>query len=79
MPGVPEFREWKTKLRHTVASASHRPSKALSWLVDVEDKNMDELARSGRAFEKLDYALRDALLKVMKRPELIQEAQRHTA
>ena len=68
----------ETQLRHTVASASETPTKALSWLIEVEDRDMDELKPHER-FEKLDFALGDTLMRVIKKPDWVQEVQRHTA
>ena len=61
LPDIPEFHEWKTRLQHTVASATYYPRAALAWLHEVELYEIAQLGHS-RRFERLDYILGEALI-----------------
>ena len=83
LPEVPEFHEWRNRLRHVVASATYYPTEALAWLHEVDELDIQQLGHSikghSRGFERLDYILGEALMRVIKNVELIQEIQRWTA
>ena len=83
LPQVPEFHEWRTRLQHVVASATYYPTEALAWLHEVDVLDIPQLGHSiqghSRRFERLDYILGEALLRVITNLELLQEVQRWTS
>ena len=66
IPTANFYREWRERLRETVATASNRPKAAFQWIHEVEDVAdvdafMDSCAGIQGSWETLDSALLEAL------------------
>ena len=67
LPDVAQITAWKQHVRSKVVSASGRGDEAFSWILDAEDKDIDDSdLKPSRKFLTIDAKLHTAVKEIAK-------------